>query len=45
MAPSLIFPLEVEFNLSFAHSLLNFIFMEKIFIQNYSERVAGMQRE
>lgn len=44
MAPSLIFPLEVEFNLSFAHSL-HFLFMEQIFIQNYSERVAGMQRE
>lgn len=40
-----IFPSEVEFNLSFIHSLLHFLSMEQIFIQNHFELTARMQRE
>ena len=40
-----IFPLEVEFNLSFIHSLLHVLSMEQIFIQNHFELIARMQRE
>lgn len=46
MAPLSHIPFRVEFVfLLLALSLLHFLFMEQIFIQNYSERVAGMQRE